>query len=125
MTQVVPAQLDHLESRADHDARIVGRLNDDVADDVTGAPLWSLRPGVWMLDPAHADFHHPSVFGKDGWRVQPLGLLRRDWHPVNPVRTEQIEVSRPLPLVEQLRLIVKELLDALLEGCRCVGGSNG
>ena len=86
-----------------------------MADEVVGLPHRRLRPGVRMRDAALADLHHQLVFGEDRRRAFPVGLLRRDRHPVHALRVEQVDPRLPVLGVEQLGLQVQELFDLALQ----------
>jgi len=71
-----------------------------------------------VRDAPHSDLHHLPVLGENGRRIQPLGLIRSDRHPVDAVRGEQFDIGGPLLFIQQLRLMEEELLDVLLQGGR-------
>src|ERR1700742_1533517 len=57
VSECIPPELDHLKSGTHGDLRVGHRLDDHVTDDMAGAPLRRLGPGIGMGYPAHPDFH--------------------------------------------------------------------
>ena len=91
-------------------------LDHHIAHDVVGRPVGRLRPGIGVLQTAHAHFHQQWVLGKDRSLAGPIGLIGVGRHPIHAVIAEQGDPIGPAFGIEHGRLAKQQRLHLVHHG---------